>query len=490
MNAPKTPLITADYDQSSPRPSLPPRIEGPGLLIGWSLEEQASHVPVGFSIGDPVTVDSPKLIDPILFNEEGHLLTIASTGAGKGVGCIIPALLTHTGPMIVVDPKGENAAITARHREELGQKVFIVDPMQIVTDTPASLNPLDGLDPKDPMVVDEASSIAHILSAHLSIDTKNAYWTNRGRHLITTAILHAIGLPHEEGRNLASVRSLLNKAQSGDGKYLYNTLKRSAHFEARKSASAFDMSANETLSSIISMAQDMVDFIRGEPIRKATSSSSFSLEDITRGDPVTVYFVLPPHMLESHGQLLRLWISTIMRAITRRRNKPEKPTMLLLDEAAQLGEFPPLRQAITLLRGYGLQTWSFWQDVSQLKQCYPTSWRTLVNNCCVVQAFGAPNMSAARSIAELFDIGRPDRILDLSRDEIVVQVAGRDAFVARRPNYLVEEAFKGKFDPNPFYQTQEQITSRPILRRTNTSLRSKAPETDEEIAEDLLRRFG
>lgn len=482
--------IRADYDQTSPRPRLPTSIEGPGLLIGWSLEEEARGVPVGFSIGDPVTHQSPKLIDPILFDKEGHLLTIASTGAGKGIGCIIPALLSHKGPMVVIDPKGENAAITARYRKSLGQKVLIVDPMQVVTNEPAAFNPLEGLDPRDPQCVDEVAAVTHILSAHLSADTRNAYWVNRGRHLVSAVILHTLSLPDESQRNLATVRDLLARAQSGDGKFLHDTLKRSPNREARKAAGALNMSAHETLSSIISMGQDMVDFIRGEPVRAATSSSDVTLDEITRGDPMTIYFVLPPHMLESHGQLLRLWISTVMRAISRRRSQPETPTMLILDEAAQLGEFAPLRQAITLLRGYGLQTWSFWQDVSQLKQCFPTSWRTLINNCRVVQAFGAPNMSAARSIAELFDVGRPDKILDLETDEIVVQVSGRDAFIARRPNYLVEPPFAGKFDPNPFYSGGDPVKPKPISRRTDTSLRRTKPETDEDIAEDLLRRFG
>src|SRR3546814_14619691 len=56
----------------------------------------------------------------------------------------------------------------------------------------------------------------------------------------------------------------------------------------------------------------------------------------------------------------------------RRRARPEASTLFVLDEAAQLGTFNELRQAVTLLRGYGLQTWSFWQDASQLSIPNPT----------------------------------------------------------------------------------------------------------------------
>ena len=45
-------------------------------------------------------------------------------------------------------------------------------------------------------------------------------------------------------------------------------------------------------------------------------------------------------------------------------------------EAAQLGTLGALRQAVTLLRGYGLQVWSFWQDLSQVRNLYPQDWQT------------------------------------------------------------------------------------------------------------------
>ena len=82
-------------------------------------------------------------------------------------------------------------------------------------------------------------------------------------------------------------------------------------------------------------------------------------------------------MLESHSRLLRLWLGALMSCITRRRARPRHATLFVLDEAAQLGELPHLRQAITLLRGYGLQTWSFWQDASQLQMLYAHDWKTM-----------------------------------------------------------------------------------------------------------------
>ena len=108
--------------------------------------------------------------------------------------------------------------------------------------------------------------------------------------------------------------------------------------------------------------------------------------------------------------------------------------MLVLDEAAQLGELPQLRQAVTLLRGYGVRTWSFWQDISQLENLYPVDWRTIVNNCRVVQAFGMANLAAAETIRAISGFRTAIEILDLDADEMLLLAAGDEAVIAQRPN--------------------------------------------------------
>ena len=111
----------------------PDTINGEGLLVGWSLEqenERKKSKPVGF-LKDGPDKEIPEFLEPILHKGAGHLMTIASTGAGKGVGCIIPALLRHSGPVVVIDPKGENYAVTARARKEMGQQVILLDPFEV-----------------------------------------------------------------------------------------------------------------------------------------------------------------------------------------------------------------------------------------------------------------------------------------------------------------------------------------------------------------------
>src|SRR3546814_13098496 len=124
--------------------------------------------------------------------------------------------------------------------------------------------------------------------------------------------------------------------------------------------------------------------MRGPALQAATERSSIDFDAVTRGDPLTIYIVMPPHMLGPHGRLLRLWVGALMTAIMRRRARPEASTLFVLDEAAQLGTFNELPQAVTLLRGYWLKPWSFWQDAPHLQYLSPDDWPPMVTNHQVV----------------------------------------------------------------------------------------------------------
>lgn len=171
-------------------------------------------------------------------------------------------------------------------------------------------------------------------------------------------------------------------------------------------------------------------------------------------------------MLSSHGRFLRLWISALTNLIMRRRNHPEKSTLFILDEAAQLGPLDELRTAITLMRGYGLQTWTFWQDLSQLRILYPSDWQTMLNNCAVLQAFGANNLRAAEEVAKVFGSLTGREFLGLESDEMLLQIAGDEAVVAARPNYRTDPPFQGLYDENPMFRTGGDPLPRPVIDRT------------------------
>lgn len=443
---------------------LPEAVADGGLLVGWSLEAQRQRHPIGFSFGHSLKTVATGYLDPIVLSADGHLMTIAPTGAGKGTGCVIPALLRHEGPVIVVDPKGENVAVTSRRRREMGHQIVVIDPMG-VTDLPSdTLNPLDLIDIRDNGAVDEVAALVEVLGK-VPREGDHAFWANRAAHLVIGAILHVMSEKPGASVSLLAVRDLINEA-AATPTTVARLLAQSNHPEARRVARSLEITADTTIGGIVSFAQEMLDFLRGDRVQASVASTSFDLKQVTTGAPLSIFLVLPPHMLESHNRLLRLWISTLMACITRRRARPRHSTLFILDEAAQFGDLPQLRQAITLLRGYGMQTWSFWQDVSQLQLLYPRDWKTMVNNCGVLQCFGALNQVAASEMSAMTGFSDGMGVLDLQRHEMVLQIAGDQAVVAQLPNYLTDPSFAGWFDPNPLHDA-----SRPILPTRNSPQR-------------------
>lgn len=272
---------------------MPRDLGAPGLLVGWSMEREHVRVPIGFSFGSPLTSPETGFVDPILLNREGHLLTVAPTGAGKGVGCIIPALLHYDGPAIVIDPKGENASVTAARRRAIGQEVVILDPMGLVDGSDGQFNPLDLINPQSGSGVDEAAALVHALLPDRIDEGKNLYWISRGRQLLLAMVLHVVSDLPREKQTLTEVRRIANAAAADPGE-LAETFGRSRHPEVRTIAGNLNIKASETLGGILSFAQEGVDFLRGPALQTAIERTSFDLDRVVRGEPLTIYIVLPP----------------------------------------------------------------------------------------------------------------------------------------------------------------------------------------------------
>ena len=429
---------------------IPEIIPDEGILLGWSLEHEHKKPPIGFSYSEHVKDSPPKYLEPILQTGEGHIMTIASTGAGKGIGCVIPTLLRCKDSVIIIDPKGENAAVTARHREAMGQQVVIIDPFRTTNfDFIDTLNPMDLLQMDSPNLVEDAAVLAELAVMPMP-SLPDPFWDDRAIQLITGLILHVATARPPVLRNLSEVRYLLNQSPE-DMTFTAKEMTKSKNEEVRQMASILTTAEIKVRASIISTAQNHMECFRGTQVQNAISNSSFKLDDVTDGKPMTIYIVIPPDKLSTHAQLLRLWIGVLMTAITRRRKPPELNTLFMLDEAAQLGQLRQLRQATTLLRGYGLKTWSFWQDLSQLKSLYPNDWETMYNNCKVIQYFGMNNMHVARTVKVMTGYNNEYELLDLDADEMLLCLAGDECVIAQRSNYLTDRPFSGMFDDNPYH---------------------------------------
>lgn len=137
-----------------------------------------------------------------------------------------------------------------------------------------------------------------------------------------------------------------------------------------------------------------------------------------------------------------LWVAALLTTVLRRQTQPEQKTLFIHDECAQLGNMPLLEQAVTLLRGYGLQVWSYWQDIEQVRSCYPTGHSTLVNNAAVLQTFGISNSQMARQLAEIIDISQSE-LLSMKTDHSAVFAKEQGTQKMRLPDYLETLRFVG-----------------------------------------------
>jgi type IV secretion system protein VirD4 len=154
--------------------------------------------------------DAPRKVDA-RFRQDGHILTCAPTGAGKGVGGVIPNLLDYPGSAFVLDLKGENYAVTARARRELGQHVILVDPFGITGNTGDALNWLDTLDPDSPDVVSRAAGLADMLIAVEGNDA-DSHWTDTARELLRGLLVYMATLPADR-RTMAELRRIVTASE-------------------------------------------------------------------------------------------------------------------------------------------------------------------------------------------------------------------------------------------------------------------------------------
>jgi type IV secretion system protein VirD4 len=427
------------------------RPEVTDLLLGWKSDDGKKQ-PIGF--GEPRAAD-PAIEGevPLLYSEDRHLVTIAPTGAGKGRGVIIPNLLRFEGSVIVIDPTGETWHVTARRRKEMGQEVRLLDPFGAVSKRTDSLNPFDLFNRPGALLDADAEMLASLLASDVGFH-KEPFWDNWGRSLMAGVIAAVAETAPKAERHFGRVRELL---MSDDAVYNLAALIEN-HEElnrlSKQNISSFLPITEQTRSGILSTAQSYLKVVNSDSALRSLSKSTINLDAVRRGDPMTIYIVIPPDKLESHGALLRLWIGALMLTVMGRKRRPKRSTLFLLDECAQLGEFGPLRQSMTLLRGYGLQVWPFFQDLSQLQRLYPKDWRTIFNNAGVFQLFGVANHLMAKESSELIGDIDADILRAMAKDRQVIAVSNEKAISARLPDYLEDAPFQGQFDSNPMFEPE------------------------------------
>jgi type IV secretion system protein VirD4 len=425
---------------------------------------------------------------------EGNLITVAPPGAGKGVGVVIPNLLTYPGSVIVTDPKGENYAVTAFARQRMGQNVLCLDPFGICDKKDqAQLNPLDLLDPDEDDLIDDARTLADSLILRPKSEQGNdKYFNDEAVTLLTGFILYVVCESPEESRHLGEVRKLLTSPPDELAFHL-NMMESSsyAHGIIARTASGFKQLAENTASSVLSTVKSNTGFLDSPKVVKSLSKSNFDIRDIKRTSDVSLYLVLPTDKLSSYSRLLRLWISTAIRAITTVKGKPKHRVLFLLDEMAQLGRMDSLREAVSIVRGYGVTLWIILQDLSQIKALYPNDeWQPFVSSSTVQQYFGVADLDTAKYVSEKLgkreikvtgisqgtgethgwdgnrstnrginittqvkDLLSQDEVMRMDKTDQIIFIQGQNPILCQKVKYYQEPEFEGMFSSNPQHES-------------------------------------
>jgi len=299
--------------------------EPPLATSGW-LDAGTVRAALGVDIAIPSTdillgqLSSPtdQSSQCIGYGDDRHLVTIAGSRSGKGTSLIIPNLLHYAGSVVVIDPKGENANLTAKYRAEtLGQHVIVLDPFHVadVDDLyQGTFNPLTTLNALDPEIVDEAASLADAIVIR-SKSSKDPHWDDTARMLIKATIL-TVGLAHpaaDEG----AVNDVTIPPSLDD--YI-EALKHSDQFNGALAAAGHalrDMGDQER-GSVLSTTRRHLEFVSSLPMQDQIAMSSFDPNELkTSLHGTTIYLVLPEYRLSGHSRWLRLMITTLLNALQR-----------------------------------------------------------------------------------------------------------------------------------------------------------------------------
>ncbi len=321
-----------------------------GVVFGWERDVPGQSIGFTHAVSKPKPGLRRKLVTD---DSDAHVLVVAPTGSGKGRNLMIPTLLTSQAPAVVIDVKGEAAAVTADARRAMGHDVHVIDPFEIVTPSPDRFNPLDVVSPDELTVGDDALEIAEGIVGNEG-SHRDRFWDNWARSLISSVIEFVV-LDDKEAPTMSSVWSWLN---GDDVAYKLAMLLDSGCVKGvayNNIAGFLGLPERETRPSVLGTVQQHIRLFGSPAVKSAMARTTFSLDDLRAGRPQTIYLVIPPNKLASHAPMLRMWLWGLMSVVVQRDEIPPIPTLFIVDEMAHLGPMPILEQSVTLMRGYGVR---------------------------------------------------------------------------------------------------------------------------------------
>lgn len=330
-----------------------------------------------------------------------HVLCFAPTRSGKGVGLVVPTLLTWSESVIVHDIKGENFQLTAGFRARHG-RVLLFDPTNRGS---AAYNPLLEVR-KGEWEVRDVQNVADVLVDPEGSLEKRNHWEKTSHALLVGAILHV--LYAEPEKTLAGVAAFLSDPRRPIESTL-RAMMTTPHLGeegvhpvvASAARELLNKSENER-SGVLSTAMSFLGLYRDPVVAEVTRACEWRIADLVEGPaPASLYLVVPPSDISRTKPLVRLILNQIGRRLTEclEKSTGRHRLLLMLDEFPALGRLDFFESALAFMAGYGIKAFLIAQSLNQIEKAYGQN-NAILDNCHVRVAFATNDERTARRISD------------------------------------------------------------------------------------------
>jgi type IV secretion system protein VirD4 len=330
-----------------------------------------------------------------------HVLCFAPTRSGKGVGLVVPTLLTWPGSAIVHDIKGENWGLTAGWRARFG-RVLLFDP----TNTKSSAyNPLLEVR-RGEWEVRDVQNIADVLVDPEGALEKRNHWEKTSHSLLVGTILHV--LYAEKDKTLAGVASFLSDPKRPIETTLRAMMttphlgKAGVHPVVASAARELLNKSENERSGVLSTAMSFLGLYRDPVVAAVTRRCDWRIRDLVEAErPVTLYLVVPPSDISRTKPLIRLILNQIGRRLTEELDSKRRQhrLLLMLDEFPALGRLDFFESALAFMAGYGLKSFLIAQSLNQIEKAYGQN-NSILDNCHVRVSFATNDERTAKRVSD------------------------------------------------------------------------------------------
>ncbi len=456
-----------------------------------------------------------------------HVLCFAPTRSGKGVGLVVPSLLTWPGSAIVHDIKGENWQLTAGFRAKHG-RVLLFDPTNPKS---AAYNPLLEVRRGDWEVRDVQNVADVLVDPEGSLDKRN-HWEKTSHSLLVGAILHV--LYAEADKTLAGVAGFLSDPKRPIETTL-QAMMTTPHLGEAGPHPVVASTARELLnksdnerSGVLSTAMSFLGLYRDPVVAQVTRRCDWRIADLIADPrPATLYLVVPPSDISRTKPLIRLVLNQIGRRLTEDLHAKERKhrVLMMLDEFPALGRLDFFESALAFMAGYGIKSFLIAQSLNQIEKAYGAN-NSILDNCHVRVSFATNDERTAKRVSDALGTATemkamknyaghrlspwlghlmvsrsetarplltPGEVMQLPPSEEIVMVAGTAPIRAKKARYYEDSRFKERVLPPPYPQTSGRTSradgwSTLSPQKPDVALMAEMEKSESDPANSGLRR--